>query len=35
VSFSLEVKSVKKFIQSMMMDSNSGGLNPTQIRRPI
>jgi hypothetical protein len=35
VSFNLVVKSVKKFIQCMLIDSNSSGLNPTQIVRPI
>jgi hypothetical protein len=33
VSFRLLVKSMKKFIQHMIMDLNSSGLNPTQIGR--
>jgi len=35
ISFSLVVKSVKKFIQDMMMDLNSSRFSPTPIGRPI
>jgi len=35
VSFSLVVNSLKNIIQDIMIDLNSSGLNPTQIRRPI